>query len=351
MRNKKIGIIGIRGLPAMYGAFDTFVDQLVRCKQAKELNMEFYVSCDKNFKLEKFHADRVKRIFISRGKGFLILLNYFFSILIMYMNGVRTFLFFGYGSAIFFPILKLFNCKVICNPDGIEWRRPEGKIKIFFFKICEILTAKLEIIRIYDSEVIKRYYNQIHGSKGCVAYYPPSFKKNLFIKKRQNSNVERFYILGRLLEENNTETIISAFLKAPKNKKLYIIGKSNLFFDKNLLPLINKKNNIFYLGPIYEREKLSKICSLCDYYIHGHSVGGTNPTLIEAISLKKGVISFKTFFNKEILKENAIYFKNAAELTAILNSGSYKQIKPAEFRDVYTADYINKIYLNLASIS
>ncbi|MEK9801332.1 MAG: glycosyl transferase, partial [Alphaproteobacteria bacterium] len=83
------------------------------------------------------------------------------------------------------------------------------------------------------------------------------------------------------------------------------------------------------------------------YYIHGHSVGGTNPTLIEAVSLKKPIIAFKTSFNKEILNNNAIYFKNEKELNSILNFKIYIGLKNPEFKYSYTSEYINNGYSRL----
>lgn len=346
MKNK-IGIIGIRGLPAKYGAFDTFVDQLIKFKNLNSNNF-FFVSCDNSFKKDKYNQANVKRIFLFRGKGILILFNYFFSIIIMLFSGVRKFIFFGYGAAVFFPIIKLFNGKIICNPDGIEWRRPEGKLKKIFFKFSEILISKQNIIKIFDSKVIKKYYGIIHQAKGIVVYYPSGFEDKIVKTiNKQNKIYERFYILGRLLKENNTEMIVKAFTKLEKNQKLYIIGSPNKYFNTVVMPLVKQSNNIYFLGPIYNREKLFKICSCFDYYIHGHSVGGTNPTLIEAVNLQKIVISFKTFFNREILKENAIYFKNIDELLNILKLKKYQNAKKPSFEKLYKAKYINNIYLDL----
>ena len=186
---KKVGIVGIRGLPAMYGAFDRFVEQFVGSKTVKKKNILFYIGCDLNFKKFKINNDNVKRIFIYRGKSILILLSYFLIIFKMYLSGVRSFLFFGYGAAPIFLILKAFKCEIICNPDGIEWRRPEGKIKKVYFRFCEKLISKISIKRIYDSKVIERYYNIKYSAKGKTIYYPSVFEdyQKLSIKKKKKN--------------------------------------------------------------------------------------------------------------------------------------------------------------------
>lgn len=343
---KKIGIIGIRGLPAMYGAFDRFVEQFVSFKYDTSTKVIYYISCDLSFKEFKFDSDNVKRIFVNRGKGFLILLSYFVSVLKMYLKGVRCFIFFGYGAAPLFLILNILKCKVICNPDGIEWRRPEGKIKKVYFKICERLISKINIVRIFDSKVIERYYNINHSAKGNTIYYPSIFENNKIETKIKKNN-ERFYIIGRLLEENNTEMIVKAFTKLDKSKKLYIIGKSNEYFEKKIRPLIKKHKNIIYLGAIYDQRRLFKICSLFDFYIHGHSVGGTNPTLIEAVNLQKPIIAFKTFFNREILLDNCAYFENEYQLSKIILRNLHYKINRPIFKKEFTSDYINNEYFKL----
>ena len=343
---KKVGIIGIRGLPAMYGAFDRFVEQFVGSTNIKQKDVVFYVSCDFTFKKFKFNDPNVKRIFVYRGKGLLILLSYFMSIINMYLSGVRCFLFFGYGAAPLFWLLKILNCKIVCNPDGIEWRRPEGRIKKIYFRICEKLISKIDIIRIFDSKVIERYYNINHSAKGKTIYYPSVFE-NYKIEGVKDKDFERFYIIGRLLEENNTEMIIRAFNKLDSKKRLYIIGKSNDYFEKKIRPLILNSKNIIHLGPIYNQNKLYKICKCFNYYVHGHSVGGTNPTLIEAVNLQKPIISFDTSFNREILSKNACYFRNENDLFNILENNQHHKINKPHFKDQYTANYINDAYFKL----
>ena len=283
--SKKIGIIGIRGLPANYGAFDTFVDQFVKDTNIVNSKLFFLVSSNKrNFNL-KLQYPNVKEIYIPGLPGPLVIFNYLISIIIMFLNGVRVFLFFGYGAAIFFPFMKLFNCRIICNPDGAEWRRPNNFIKKKYFKICERIFAKIKISKIYDSEVLRRYYMFKYQSNGKTIYYPSKFENNEISYIRTNK-VKRFYLTGRLLDENNISLIINTF-KNLSDLKLFIIGYKSKYFVDKILPIIKNSKNIFYVGEVYDKKKLLKYLSFFDYYIHGHKVGGTNPTLIEAINLKK----------------------------------------------------------------
>ena len=113
---KKLGIIGIRGLPASYGAFDQFVDQFVKYSNYKKANIIFYISSEKKKTSNLENIENVKQVFFYRGKGLFILFNYFFSIFNFYIKGVRTFLFFGYGAGSFPNIYSLFDG----NFEGIQ---------------------------------------------------------------------------------------------------------------------------------------------------------------------------------------------------------------------------------------
>lgn len=351
---KKLGIIGIRGLPASYGAFDQFVDQFVKYSNNKKSNIIFYISSEKKNKNNFKKIENVKQVFFYRGKGLLILFNYFFSIFNFYIKGVRTFIFFGYGAVIFFPILKILNCKIICNVDGIEWRRKISGSKKLYFKFCEKLVSMIKIDLIFDSKVIERYYSFHFQAKGFLIYYPSDFLNKAFLKNKKN-NLNKFYkkaiIVMRFLPENNIETIVNTFIELNKkfdlNHKLFIVGANNIYFESQIKPKIKNSKNIIYIGPVYDRNKLLRYWNSADYYIHGHSVGGTNPTLIEAISLKKPIIAFNCLFNKIILGTGGYYFRSVKDLFNVVNHGDFLEFKPEINLKQFSKEYINESYMNL----
>ena len=347
---KKIGIIGVRGLPAQHGAFDQFLDQLVKYSNLKKKDIFFYISAE--YGLKKEDIDNVSQFYFYRGKGLFILLNNFITILYFYLMGVRTFLFFGYGPVIFFPFLKLLNCKIICNVDGIEWRRKLNSIKKIYFQFCEKLLSKIKINLVFDSIVIKRYYNIVHKVNGKLLFYPSDFESKTILKKNKlHNNKFKAIIVMRFLPENNIEKIIDAFIILNSlnihNHKLYIVGKENDYFLKIIKPKIENFKNIIFLGPIYDRSKLFKYWKCADYYIHGHSVGGTNPTLIEALSLKLPIIAYNCMFNQKILNNYGSYFKTSNDLVSLIKSGNFiNKERNFDFK-VFRREYINEEYIRL----
>lgn len=346
----KVGIIGIRGLPARYGAFDQFVNQFVNYTNLNKKEIKFYISAEHT--REKITIENVHQFYFYRGKSIFILLNNFISMVYFYLRGVRTFLFFGYGPVIFFPLLNLLGCKIICNVDGIEWRRVNSKIKKNYFKFCEKFLSKVKVNLIFDSLVIKRYYGIIHQLSGKLLYYPSDFElKEVNKKKKKYSRNYKVIAVMRFLPENNIETIVNTFDELNKqnisNHTLYLVGNENDYFRKTIKPKIADLKNIIFLGPIYNRNELYELWSSSDYYIHGHSVGGTNPTLIEAISLKLPIIAYNCSFNKKVLGVGGLFFKNSKELLEMIKSEKFVDQNLNIDFNLFKKDFINEQYIEL----
>jgi hypothetical protein len=347
---KKIGLIGIRGLPAQYGAFDQHCLNLI--DYSENLDIKFYVSCEHKFKKINFNKKNVVRIYSYRSDNFGHVIYNLLSFFKMYLLGVRTFFFFGYGLSFFFNIIiVIFRCKVICNVDGIEWRRKNiGIFKKFFFRLCEYLAAKSKAILIYDSIVIKRYYRKFYKKNGELIYYTSDIdeivKKNNIVT---NSKQKYFFLVQRLLQENSIDIIIDAFIETDNdNYKLVITGPNNNYFNTLLEKIKKNKSKIIYTGPIYDRIKLAQMWNNASFYLHGHQVGGTNPTLIEACMLNKKIIAHNNMFNKSILKKNALYFKNKIELLKIFNNIDNYQINSQNISfDNFLKKYVCEKYINL----
>tara|TARA_A100001011_G_scaffold143352_1_gene151406 strand:+ start:27 stop:1091 length:1065 start_codon:yes stop_codon:yes gene_type:complete len=350
MQKIKVGIIGIRGLPARYGAFDQFVNQFVDYTNLKKKEIKFYISAERGH--ERTNIENVHQFYFYRGKSVFILLNNFISIIYFYLRGVRTFLFFGYGPVIFFPLLNLLQCKIICNVDGIEWRRVNSRTKKNYFKFCEKFLSKVKVSLIFDSLVVKRYYGIIHKLSGVLLYYPSDFEQKKIPSKKKNfSRNYKVIAVMRFLPENNIETIVDTFVelndKNFSNHTLYLVGKENDYFNKIIKPKIKNSKNIIFLGPIYNRNELYDLWSSSDYYIHGHSVGGTNPTLIEAISLKLPIIAYNCSFNKKVLGANGLFFKNSKELFEIIKDEIFIDQNLKIDSSLFKKDFINDKYIEL----
>lgn len=342
---KIVALLCTRGLPASYGAFEQTVLKIVEHSWAVDANIYYLVGTDSALKSSDYSHPNVKRIYAKRTSGFGVIIFGLITTFLSYLQGARTMVFFGYGLAPVFPVLSLLGVNVICNVDGFEWRRKKwGLIAKRYFKICEKITATSNIKIVADAKTIQKYYKVKHRKSSTLIRYGG----DLFAPESQKSLEDYFVVVMRMEPENNIKMIVDAFIESNSNSKLYLIGPTTQYFQQLVQPQIEKDHRVNYLGSIYNRQKLFAIRQGAKGYIHGHSVGGTNPTLVEACLIGKPVIAYKTNFNKEVLNEKAQYFDSQSALCQIINNWRPDSvIMPPVLGEDYDWDVIVNDYLEL----
>lgn len=347
----KVAILTTRGLPARYGAFEQTVDQLVKYASIDSNKYIFYVACSNDAAQHDYEQNNVIRKFYNRKNGIGVLYYGLKSFFDFYFVGVRTFICFGYGLSPFFILFKLLGCKVICNVDGFEWRREKwGLIAKKYFKICEYLAAKSNSHLIFDSLGVARYYSIKYRRYGDIVFYgtEKTINPSLSDFYRELSSLNYFVVVMRMEPENHIYDIVNGFLLSNRKETLLLIGPETNYFLKKILPMIHLSNGrIKWLGPIYERANLLAIRKLAIAYIHGHSVGGTNPTLVEACSIGRPIFAYNSIFNKEVLGNNALYFSNSRELSIALDDKFDSNLTPPILCEKYTWPYVASKYFDI----
>jgi rhamnosyltransferase len=227
----------------------------------------------------------------------------------------------------FYPFLvhplKKKNIKVYLNPDGLEWKREKWSWWIKeCFKISEYVMVKHSDAIISDSKAIKDYidtkYKRFHKESHFIAYgaylnqigNKNDIVNDIFKKYKIKEN-NYYLIVGRFVPENNYELIIKEFMKSNTKKDLVIV--SNVLENKFYNELKEKTNfisdkRIKFVGSIYDKEALIYIRRNATGYIHGHSAGGTNPSLLEALATTKVNILFNAVYNVEVGMMSCLYF-------------------------------------------
>ena len=229
--------------------------------------------------------------------------------------------------------LKKLGCTIIVNPDGLEFKRSKwGKIAKSFFLLSERFMLNSSDIIICDSLGIKDYvdekYPRLNNRTIYIAYGSNTFDfkgiiesdiLNEYDLKKDNYCL----MVGRCVPENNYELVIKEFMKSNIKKDLVII--SNLDSSNYYNELVNKTDcdsdsRIRFINGVYDQNKLAVIRKNAYLYIHGHSVGGTNPSLIEALSLTDLNILYDVNFNRYAGENSCLYFKEDNSLTKLLNN-------------------------------
>jgi len=349
---KNVFILGARGYHENYGGWETFVSNLI--DNYNDKNTKFYVSklTDKKEDLIKINDNLIIDPICVKQKGSIKMLLYAVKSLNRAIKYIKTnkiknpyIYILGLKLLNYLNIkrstLKKLGAKILVNPDGLEWKRSKwGMVAKSFFLLSERFMLKACDIIVCDSLGIKDYIDET---------YPKLKNKNIYIAYGSNEidfkNIDEKTILeeyklkknnyclmvGRCVPENNYELIINEFMNSKINKDLVII--SNLD-SSNYFNIIKEKTNclsdkrIKFINGVYDQEKLAVIRKNAYLYIHGHSVGGTNPSLIEALSITDLNILYDVNFNRYVGKNSCLYFKNNKSFTNILNNDKYlNQIK------------------------
>ena len=341
---KNIFIIGSKGIPAMYGGFETFVEELTKNKISEEI--KYHVACISNNNQEFEHNGarcfNVKVPNIGPAKA----VYYDLKALKICINYIKK-------NRLENPIIYILACRIgpfikhykrkmrklgislYVNPDGHEWKRAKWNWLIRqYWKISERYMVKHADLLICDSINIEQYikdeYNVYKPQTAFIAYgaYVPDSinvnKKYTEWCKEKGITKEGYYlVVGRFVPENNYEIMLKEYLKSKTKKNFVLITnvEKNKFYDE----LKNKTNfdkdaRIKFVGTVYDQELLTIIRQNAYGYIHGHEVGGTNPSLLEALATTKLNLLLDVGFNREVADNSALYFtKESGNLKNIID--------------------------------
>lgn len=333
MKNK-IAIIGTVGLPANYGGFETLTNHLVSNLNSK---YDFTVYCSgkrygKTERIPSYKGARLKYLpFNANGIQSII----YDSISILHaLFYADVLLILGVAGAWILPFVRLFtNKRVIISIDGIEWKRDKwNRLAKMYLWVAERIAVKYSHIDISDNESIQDYTALRYGSLSRIVEYGGD---HIEYAEPTNKDFENYPFLTsqyavkvcRIEPENNVHVVLEAFTKI-KNKRLVIIGNWNHSdYGRNLKQMYASCKNIFMLDPIYDQRTLDVIRGGAVLYIHGHSAGGTNPSLVEAMNLELPILAFNVSYNRTTTENKAAYFKGVEEIEEYVTNKSMHDLK------------------------
>lgn len=331
---KNIFIIGSKGIPSNYGGFETFVENLTSRKKNNGIkyhvacmgkeNNEFEYNAARCFTINVPNIGPAKAVYYdlrALQKSIKYIKKNKIENTIIYILACRIGPFIGYYKR----KLQRMGIKLFVNPDGHEWKRAKwnGLIKKYW-KISERLMVKHADLLICDSiniqEYIKEDYKQYNPNTTFIAYGSDTKKSTLedndekllnWYKEKDLEANSYYLIVGRFVPENNYETMIKEYMNSKTTKSLAIITnvEKNKFYS-NLQEKLNfeSDNRIKFVGTVYDTELLKKIRENAYGYLHGHEVGGTNPSLLEALGSTKLNLLLDVGFNKEVGRDGALYW-------------------------------------------
>ena len=330
MNIKKVAIIGTVGVPAKYGGFETLVENMIG-KNASE-NVEYTIFCSgKSYKerLESYKGAHLDYISL-KANGVQSTLYDIVSMM-RTSNKFDVALVLGVSGCIFLPVFRcFFKNRLIVNIDGLEHRREKwGRFAKWFLKKSEAMAVKHADVVVADNKGIQEYVRRTyHKEAALIAYGGDHVEREVSVAQCERVlkeyNIEKGnYAISvcRIEPENNCHMILEAFSKSDK-QLVYIGNWERSEYGRALKEKYSQFPNINMHSPEYNLDTLYILRSNASVYIHGHSAGGTNPSLVEAMFFGKPIFAFDVVYNRATTEDKAYYFKNSEELEELLKQSN-----------------------------
>jgi glycosyltransferase involved in cell wall biosynthesis len=322
----KIAILGTRGVPNYYGGFEQFAEYFSVYLVENGHEVVVYNSHNHPYQEKTFHGVTINHqndpehklgtfgqfiydyncIMDSRKRDFDIILQL------------------GYTSNSVWCFLLPKKPIIITNMDGLEWKRSKySKPVQQFLKFAERLAVISSDYLISDSLGIKDFItNHYQKDSTYIAYGANQFNNpNEAVLSNFNVEKEKYnMIMARFEPENNIDMVLEGVALDQQKTPILVIGKHETKYGEYLKNKFKNHKHIRFLGGIYNLEHLNNLRYFSNLYFHGHSVGGTNPSLLEAMASNAMIIAHDNHFNKAILKENGHYFSNSQDVKNILET-------------------------------
>ncbi len=326
-RGLRIAMIGDRGIPARYSGYSTLVEE-VSTRLVAEHGMDVTVYCRSNY-LESHPPELkgVRLVYLSApgGKSFESLLHSQRAILDAATSHFDLAFVVDPGNSPLTLPLVVRRMPLVIHTDGLGWQRPKwSPLQRRYYRWSEWVSARLATGLVCDAEAMRDYYRHTYGAPGAFIPYGG------IVGEPPNDGAPGHYglepgdyhlIVARLEPENNLDLLIREFRASKARLPLVYVGGARFESDYSRAILAQAGSRVRCLGPVYDSDILNGLYRHCRTYIHGHEVGGTNPSLLRAMGTGAACVAFDVVFNREALGEAGRYFtREPGRLAAIIEA-------------------------------
>lgn len=344
-------IIGSRGLPAKYGGFETFVEELVSHQQSDQI--KYHVAQLSDSETGKHLTYKTADVFEVKVRNFGAANVIFYdrdaiiyAIRYIKANNIKNPIFYILGNTLgafighYVKLIHKIGGKLYVNPDGLEWKRSKWIKPIqVYLKYSEKKMAENADLIISDNQGIEDYLKAEYGhvASKVIAYgtndvvMAPGVAQPWL--EKYGIQVGAYYlVVGRFVPENNYEVIIRNFMNSSTTHDLVIITNhlGDPYFEKlRQLTNFDQDKRIKFVGTVYDKEQLTAIRKHAFAYIHGHAVGGTNPGLLEAMSVTDLNLVFDVSFNRNVALDSALFWQ-IDTLTEVMSQAEMLKVEAIE---------------------
>ncbi|WP_188042938.1 beta 1-4 rhamnosyltransferase Cps2T [Changpingibacter yushuensis] len=353
---RNVFIVGSKGIPAAYGGYETFVDRLTGQHEHDE-HIRYHVAC-KGHAVDEYEYNGARCFQVKvPDLGSAQAIYYDVAALLACLRYVKK-------NQIECPIVYILACRIgpvialirwrvhklggtlLVNPDGWEWKRTKWSALIRrYWKLSEKLMVRSADLIVCDSKTIEAYindeYRKLHPNTKYISYGAEVHDTRTMLSSqdvrpwftdRDLTSGSYYLIVGRFVPENNYEVAIREFIQSQTTRKLVIITDPNSPYYEDLKKStgFESDSRIIFAGTVYDQTLLAEIRRHAFAYLHGHEVGGTNPSLLEALGSTRLNLLLDVGFNREVAQDGALYWnKRPGNLSALI-----QRVEDLEEKDI-----------------
>lgn len=362
-RLRKVAVLGTQGVPASYGGFETLVENIIGENCPK--NVQYTVFCSSKDMKERPSAYKGAVLkYVPLHANGMQSIPYDILSMMRVMRGYDVILVLGVSGCLFLPVFRLFcRKKLIVNIDGLEHRRAKwGRLARWVLRSSEAMAVRYADVVVSDNKGIQDYVTETyHKPSVLIAYGGDHVFRDLTDVFRDSCLASYGLEAGkyavtvcRIEPENNCHVTLEAFARS--GHKLVFVGNwDNSEYGRELKERYSKCGNIVILDAIYDLDILYALRANAGMYVHGHSAGGTNPSLVEAMFFGRPIVAYDVVYNRETTHNRAFYFSDVDSLCEILSDKGLPVERFAESgaalrsiaREHYTWRHISEQYCAL----
>lgn len=350
-RQIRVAILGCRGIPAQYGGFETFAEQLSIRLVSRGHSVTVYAESDsEGVAISYYHGVEVRAVQVPQWRAASVI-GFDIKCLWNARHGFDLVYMLGYGAAFACWLPRLNGIPVWINIDGIEWKRSKwSKLARLYLRTMEWLTSKVATRVIADAQAMVTHFQSCYGVEvpcSYVAYGAPSTDREADsgLLARWGLNAGRYLlVVARIEPENHVLEIIKGFQASGSKLPLVIVGdyQRDTTYCRTLIE--SDLSGVRLLGSVFELDLLLQLRLGASVYIHGHSVGGTNPSLLEAMGCGNVVVAHDNPFNREVLGDSGLYFSTESDLSAALCRLNQMPLSERNVRSIRVKEIVDTRY-------
>lgn len=320
-------MIGTRGVPAAYGGFETAVEEIGSRLVQRGHRVVVYCRSDRLAAPTTYRGMKLIHLPALRSKSFETLSHTFLSALHSLTHQKPDVAFvFNAANAPFLPLIVLRKVPVAVHVDGLEWKRGKwGRIGRAYYRLAEQLSVRWADALIADAEGIADYYQErFEVGSELLSYGTEIIDRSVSTRLSELGLKPGGYhlVVARFEPENHVDVIVEGYTASNATLPLVLVGSAPYaaVYTARITSVASADPRIRALGGVWDKELLDQLYGNAYTYLHGHSVGGTNPSLLRAMGAGTATIAWNVNFNREVLGSTALYFSNTAQARAAIEA-------------------------------